>query len=206
MSTISILFLIGAGVMAYIAVQTLKQSEMKIASDFDSPGAASKRLDQEEADSFNKVMERVDHAFEEEKYHDAEAALETALGMRPDNEEVLGKMAYVLEKHGDFEAATAVYVRALEIHTHSAELFASYASMLKSQGKLEASKENYINAVQLQPKNPLIYYNFSNLLAELGEIEAAKEGYQHALDLDKNFKEAREALSALSMKKLDTPS
>lgn len=203
MSTISILFLIGAGVMAYIAVQTLKQSEMKIASDFDSPDATLKRAQEDESNSFNKVMDRVDHAFDEGRYHDAEAALETALGMRPDNEEVLGKMAYVLEKHGDLEAATAVYVRALEIHTQSAELFASYASLLKSEGKLDASKENYINAVQLEPKNPLIYYNFSNLLAELGEIDAAKEGYQRALDLDKNFKEAREALSALSMKKLE---
>ncbi len=204
MSLISILFLIGAAVMAYIAVQTLRQTDMKIASDVDNPINIANQQMQEDNNRFDKVMERVEHALDEGKLHDAEAALETALGMRPQSEEVLGKMAYVLEKQGDIQAAKTTYERALEIHKSSPELYAGYASILKSEGDIEGSKANYIEAVQLEPNNPLIYYNFSNLLAELGEIEAAKEGYQRALDLDADFKEAREALSALSMKKLES--
>lgn len=203
MSAISIIFLLGAAVMVYVAVQTLKQTQMKIASDIDSPENITQGLDEDESNRFEKVMDRVDHAFNEGKLHDAESALETALNMRPESEEVLGKMAFVLEKHGDIKAAIATYQRALEIHKNSPELYAAYASLLKNEGDLEASKANYINAVQLEPDSALIYYDFSNLLAELGEIDAAKEGYQHALDLDSDFKEAREALSALSMKKLE---
>jgi len=202
MSAMSIIFLLGAAVMVYMALQTLKQTNLKIASDVDHPDNMQRIAEQEDTLRFDKVMDRVDHAFAENKLHDAEAALETALGLRPDSEEVLGKMAFVLEKQGDIKAAKETYVRALEIHKSSPELYAAYASLLKSDNDLEASKENYIQAVQLEPNNPLIYYNFSNLLAELGEIEAAKEGYQRALDMDNDFKEAREALSALSMKKL----
>lgn len=204
MSAISIIFLLGAAVMAYIAVQTLKQTDMKIASDVDHPETIAQQMQEEDSARFEKVMNRVDHAFEEDRLHDAESALETAMSMRPENEEVLGKMAYVLEKQGDTKAAKVTYERALEIHEHSPELYAAYASLLKSEGDLEASKANYIKAVQLESSSALIYYNFSNLLAELDEIDAAKEGYQHALDLDPNFTEAREALSALSMKKLES--
>ena len=203
MSGMSIIFLLGAAVMVYVAVQTLKQTDMKIASDVDESERVAQADTLKEQESFDKVMDRVDHAFEENRLHDAEAALETALSMRPDNEEVLAKMAYVLQEQGDIKAATATYKRALEIHQNSPELFASYASLLKSEGKLDEAKEKYIKAVQLESASAVTYYNFSNLLAEMGEIDAAKEGYQHALDLDKDFKEAREALSALSMKKLE---
>ncbi len=204
MSALSLLFLIGAGVMVFVALQTLKQTNMKIASDIDSPDNVANNEAEEDDMAFNKVMDRVDHAFAEGKLHDAESALETALNMRPESEEVLGKMAYVLEKHGDIKASEAVYKRALEIHANSSALYASYASMLKSAGRLDEAKENYIQAVQLDGTYALTYYNFANLLAELGEIDAAKEGYQQALDLDANFKEAREALSSLSMKKLES--
>jgi Tfp pilus assembly protein PilF len=203
MSTLSILFLLGSAIMAYIAVQTLKQTDMKIASDVANPDNIAKQEILAEEMQFEKIMDRVDHAFSEERLHDAESALETALNLRPDSEEVLGKMAFVLELQGDIKAATAIYDRALEIHQNSPELYAAYGSLLKKDGQLELAKEKYINAVQMETANALIYYNFSNLLAELGEIDAAKEGYQHALELDSNFKEAREALSALSMKKLD---
>lgn len=202
MSTISILFLIGAAIMVYIAVQTLQQTQMKIASDVDSPESQLQQVQDDEDSSFNKVMERVEHAFAENRLHDAESALETALGMRPQSEEVLGKMAYILELQGDIKAASSVYDKALEIHQSSPSLYAAYGSMLKNDGQLDLAKEKYISAVQLEGADALIYYNFSNLLVELGELDAAKDGYQHALDLDSNFKEAREALSSLSMKKL----
>ncbi len=204
MSATALVFLIGAGIMVYIALQTLKNSDMKIASDESNPVNQLRQKMAEAAEALDKVIHRADSAMEEGKFHDAEAALETALRMAPESEMVLTRMAYVLEKQGDAKAALATYEQALKIHTQSAELYAGYASLLKQQGERQKAKENYIEAVQLTPENPLIYYNFANLLAELGETDAAKEGYQYALDIDPEFKEAREALSALSMRKLES--
>ena len=203
MSMMSIVFLLGAAIMVYIAIQTLQQNDMKIASDGENPENIRKEAIKMDNLAFEKVLTRVDNALGEAKYHDAEQALETALTMRPQDEEVLGKMAYVLEKQGDKAAAVSTYENALKIHANSAALHGAYATLLSNMDNLELAKEHFIESVQIED-NALTFYNFSNLLVKLGEIDAAKDGYNRTLELDPDFKEAREALSSLSMKKLDS--
>lgn len=183
--------------MVYVFVQTLQKNGMQIASDTNSEESQLNNDIKQIDDAFTKAMNRADAAFEEGKLHDAEAALESALRMEPENEAVLGKLAFILEQQGDDQAALGIYERALEIHKNAPSLYAGYASLLHKLGRADDAKANFIEAVQLEPNSAVIYYNFANLLLELGEKDAAKQGYEEALNNDKDFKEAKVALEKL---------
>jgi len=43
----------------------------------------------------------------------------------------------------------------------------------------------------------MTYFNYGNLLVDMNESEKAKEQYQKALELDSDFKEAKEELEKL---------
>ncbi|MDH5465589.1 MAG: tetratricopeptide repeat protein [Thiovulaceae bacterium] len=197
MSSFALLLLLAAGVLAFIFVKTLQKDGMKIASDPKNENNMLQAKNAEIEDAFTKTMRRADNAFEEGAYFDAESALETALRMQPENEIVLGKLAYVLEKQEDYKAAAAIYDKALETHKNSVSLLASYARMSYSQGDKDKAKELYIKAVGLEPYEPTIYYDFSNLLLEFGEKDAAKQGFERALELDRKFQPAIDALAKL---------
>ena len=197
MSSFALLLLLAAGVLAYIFIKTLQKDGMKIASD---PGHENNILQAQHAeieDTFAKTISRADRAFEEGAYFDAEAALETALRMQPENEEVLGKLAFVLEKQGDNKAATAIYEKALETHKNSVTLLGGFARLCETQGDKAKAKELYIQAVQLEPYDPTIYYDFANLLVDLGEKDAARQGYERSLEIDRKFQPALNALAKL---------
>ena len=197
MSSFALLLLLGAGVLAFIFVKTLQKDGMKIASDPGSENNILQAKNDEIDDTFTKTLQRADRAFEEGAYFDSEAALETALRMQPENEIVLGKLAFVLAKQEDYKAAAAVYDKALETHKSSVSLLASYAKMSHDQGDKDKAKELYIKAVGFEPYEPTIYYDFSNLLLEFGEKDAAKQGFERALEIDRKFQPAKDALAKL---------
>ena len=196
-SSFALLMFLIAGVMVFIFVKTLQTQEMKISSDITHPKQQAALAQREHAQAFSDAMQRADLAYEEGKLHDAEAALESALRLDPDNEVVLGKLAFILEQQGDMQAAQSIYERALEIHQHAPSLYGAYAALLHKLGKLDEAKEAFIKAIDLETDSAVIYYNFAQLLEELDEKQAAIQGYEEALRLDSQFEEAQARLDTL---------
>lgn len=197
MSGMGLLFLLGAGIMIFIFVQTLQKEGMQVKSDPNSEEHVAQAMQEAQEDSFAKIMERAQQAFDEERYYDAEAALETALRMEPSNEQVLGMLAFVLEAQGEYPASQAIYEKALKLHPNSSKLHGAYANLLVAMKEDEKAKAHFIEAVQLEGTTAVVYYNFAKLLEKLGEKEAAIQGYEEALKLDKDMQEAKEALDRL---------
>ena len=50
----------------------------------------------------------------------------------------------------------------------------------------------YKNAIDLDPDNELIYYNFGLTLGKVGMLEEAAEIFRIALEINPDFKDARE--------------
>lgn len=202
MSATALILLLVAGAIAFITVQTLQQNGMKVNSDPADEKNLIKKAMNDINHEFDNIMARVDKAFEENRLHDAESALENALKLQPHSEVALAKLAFVLEKQDDFDAAYGVYLKAIGLHSTSSSLQGAFASLLSKMGKYDDAKKAFMKAIELNPNNAYTYYNFSNMLVSLDEIEAAKQGYLKAIEIDKGFKEAQEALSKLSMEKL----
>jgi tetratricopeptide (TPR) repeat protein len=154
-------------------------------------------------DSFSPIdpealMEKADAAFKEEDYKRAAALLEEAHVKAPKNDEILGKLGFVLAKNGDLQAAIEVYKKALLIDGNDDMVHNAIASLYRRTSEFDKAKEHYEKALQIDDDYEVTYYNYANLLVQLGETEHAKELYEKALEVRDDFVEAREELEKLT--------
>jgi tetratricopeptide (TPR) repeat protein len=143
------------------------------------------------------LVEQADESYKTGDLFRAKRLLEDAERLRPNDPEVLNRLAYVLAKTGEKSAAVEKYEASLAIEnddvTHNA-----LASVLKSEGRLDEAEKHYEAALAIDDRYEVTYYNYANLLAERGDNVGAKQMYEKALSIKEDFAEAREALEKLS--------
>jgi tetratricopeptide (TPR) repeat protein len=197
------------GASAYFAykiyehVQTLKDPE-EHSNDRDSyQGSQDVNVVQERtADSFSTflpevLVERADEAYENDDLQKALALLHEADAKAPNNDEILFKIAYILQKSGDDEEALKYYKKALEIDKNNEFIHNSMASIFRSRGEFTSAKMHLKSSLDIDDSNPVTYYNYGNLLVDMQHNEEAVEMYERALELDPEFNEARDEIEKL---------
>ncbi|QDU94267.1 tetratricopeptide repeat protein [Lignipirellula cremea] len=111
-------------------------------------------------------------------------------------EEALANLASATAASGDTTGALAVYQEALASHPDSVSLHYSLA-MFYVQTDPRQAGPYFQRTVELQPKHLLAHYYYGELLAQQEQYPAAVEQLNKVLELNPDFKPARDKLAYL---------
>jgi len=166
------------------------------------PDDLNKTQDNSTAKSFSPfspeaLVEKADKAFEENEFERALALLNEADAKEPNNDEILFKIAYILQKTNDNNEALKYYKEALKVDKNNEFIHNAMASIYRSNGEFTSAKMHLKDSLAIDSTNPVTYYNYGNLLVDMQLQEEAIEMYKKAIELKEDFKEAKEELEKL---------
>jgi len=144
------------------------------------------------------LLEKADTAYSEGQSGEARLYLERAEKADPDNPEVLNKLAFILFKDHEYDAALQKYKRSLMLDPDDDLTHNAVAAVLRKTGRLDEAQEHYKSAVDIDDSYEETYYNYGQLLIEKGDREGAKMMFEKALELKPDYAEAQAALEALA--------
>ena len=181
----------------YEHVQTLQ--EPKNEQNNTNPHANN---EQKSADTFSPfspeaLVEKADIAFEEKEFERALALLNEANAKEPNNNEILFKIAYILQKSGDNNGALKYYKEALVLDKNNEFIHNSMSSIYRENGEFTSAKMHLKDSLEIDGENPITYYNYGNLLVDMEHNEEAIEMYKKAMEINPEFDEAKEELEKL---------
>jgi tetratricopeptide (TPR) repeat protein len=165
----------------YQHIQTLKDSQEESHESVDS----------------SELIEKADEAMQKGDLQKALAIYSEANSKEPKTIETLFKMGHTLSLQNRDDEALEYYKEALELDKQNTYIHQAIASIYR-KNKEYASARMHLNAsLGIDNKNPITYYNYGNLLVDMKLPNEAKDMYEKALELDPDFKEAKEELEKL---------
>jgi len=148
--------------------------------------------------SVEELVESADEAFQNGEDKTALAKLNEANLKEPGNAEILFKLGFISAKIGDSEKAIRYYKQSLDIDKNDEVIHNSLASVYRSEGEFASAKMHLNDSLSINDQNPITHYNYANLMMDMKNEDVARDMYAKALDLDPDFKEAREELDKLN--------
>jgi Tfp pilus assembly protein PilF len=142
-------------------------------------------------------IEEADRAYMDGDIDKARTLLEETVVRFPDLPEAMNKLAFILAKQGDTQAAEEQYRASLAIAPDDDVTHNALATVLVSMDKEDQAQEHYKQALDIDDNYEVTWFNYANLMQKMGQIEKAKEMYEKALQIDPNFEPAREELGKL---------
>jgi len=193
------------GASAYFAfkiyehIQTLQDPEPKNNNSYDVDEEDTEERTAEAFSTFSSesLVESADEAFENGDNQKALALLNEANAKTPNDDEILFKIAYILQQSGDFDEALKYYKEALEIDKNNEFIHNSMASIYRSRGEFTSAKLQLKASLDIDDQNPITYYNYGNLLVDMNNNEEAIIMYEKAIEINPDFDEAKEELEKL---------
>ncbi len=154
------------------------------------------------ADAFStfdssSLIEKGDEALESGDLQKALAIYSEANIKEPNSTETLFKMGYTLGLQDRDDEALEYYKEALKLDKDNSYVHQAMASIYRKNGEYASAKLHLNTLVELDGLNPITYYNYGNLYVDMKHIEEAKRMYLKALELNPDFKEAKEELEKL---------
>ena len=154
------------------------------------------------ADAFStfdssSLIEKGDEALEGGDLQKALAIYSEANIKEPNSTETLFKMGYTLGLQDRDDEALEYYKEALKLDKDNSYVHQAMASIYRKNGEYASAKLHLNSLVELDDSNPITYYNYGNLYVDMKHIEEAKRMYLKALELNPDFKEAKEELEKL---------
>lgn len=104
------------------------------------------------------------------------------------------KVAEVYMENGQFAEAEEIYVKAIRENPAQIEAFNRLGIALRRQGKWQEAENYYQLALKHYPANAAIYYNLGVLYLNRDEKKKASQYFWKAIELQPDFKEARDML------------
>lgn len=179
----------------YEHIQTLQEPEDT--NNYQASNDEEKTADTFSPFSSDELIEKADIAFEEGESQKALALLNEANAKDENNEEILFKIAYILQKSGDNTEALKYYKDALSLDKKNEMTHNAMASLFRANGEFTSAKIHLKASLDIDDTNPITYYNYGNLLVEIDSKEEAKEMYEKAIELNPDFEEAKVELEKL---------
>ena len=122
---------------------------------------------------------------------DAQAALETAARLLPNDPESHTNLGNVLRAKGRPEAAADRHRRAIELQPDYADAHNNLGSALRDLNRLDDAARSYRKAVSLKPDFAMAHNNLGLALQGLGRIHEAMASFRSALESKADFAEPR---------------
>jgi len=142
-------------------------------------------------------IEEADRAYMDGDIDRAQRLLEETVNRFPDLPEAMNKLAFVLAKQGDAQAAEEQYRASLAIAPNDDMTHNALATVLVSLDKEGEAEEHYKKALEIDDNYEVTWFNYANLMQKIGQTQKAREMYEKALQIDPDFEPAREELENL---------
>ncbi|MFC2172720.1 tetratricopeptide repeat protein [Acidobacteriota bacterium] len=107
-------------------------------------------------------------------------------------------LGLVMVYAGRWDEAETVLKRATEIMPGDADIFNNLGYVYDRRGKSESAEEAFRQAVQLAPQSLKFKLNLADLISNRGRHGEALRIYKEVLEQDKDSREARDAIAALT--------
>lgn len=183
----------------YKFVNTLKDDGPNLPSD---PGtghtSAQPRPARQSGSDATELVEKADTAYGDGNSGEARIYLERAEREDPNNPEILNKLAFILFKEREYDAALQKYKRSLMLDPDDDLTHNAVAAVLRKMGRLDEAQEHYKSAVDIDDSFEETYYNYGELLLEKDDREGARMMFEKALELKPDYSEAKAALERLT--------
>lgn len=204
----SVLQLLMLGASAFFAfkiyqhIQTLEDDQNIQREDY---GPSQDEKDEDYAKAMNtfspysaeELVQKADEAYENEDEQKALAFLSEANLKAPNNAEILFKLGFISAKVGDNTMAIRYYKESLDVDKDDEFVHNSLASVYRAEKEFASAKMHLNDSLSIDDTNALTYYNYGNLMIDMGNEDVAREMYAKAIELDPEFKEAKEELEKL---------
>lgn len=184
----------------YEHIQTLKDPEDDEFEPQDDINQEVKSINAFSPFSADELIDKADTAYEQEDFTKALAFLHEANEKAPHDGEILFKIGFILQKSGDNQEALKYYKEALEVDKNNEFIHNSMASIYRANKEFTSAKMHLNHSLDIDDTNPVTYYNYGNLFVDMEHIEEAKKMYEKAIELNPDFKEAKEELERLEPK------
>jgi tetratricopeptide (TPR) repeat protein len=181
----------------YEHIQTLQEPQER---DVQPEQTQSKSVEAFSPFTAKDLVQKADEAYENSDKEKALAFLNEANVKEPSNEDILYKIAFILQQRGDDEEALKYYKDTLYLNENNEFVHNSMASIYKKRGEFVSAKMHLQSSLAIDDKNPITYYNYGNLLVQMQKEEEAVEMYSKALDINPEFNEAKEEIEKIKGK------
>jgi tetratricopeptide (TPR) repeat protein len=145
--------------------------------------------------------ELISSLVQEGRLDEAQAQLEKALQIQPDDAEAHSNLGNVLHKKGKRDEAIAHYQKALQIQPSFAKAHHNLANVLLEQGRVDDAIAHYQKALALQPDFLAARNNLGLVFLELGRLDEAQAQFKETLDLRPDFAPAQRNLGSVLLQK-----
>ncbi|QOP44275.1 tetratricopeptide repeat protein [Sulfurimonas sediminis] len=177
----------------YEHIQTLKDPQDKQHTGAD---------DERSAEAFSpfdasSLVEKADEEMQKGDLQKALAIYSEANIKEPKNPETLFKMGYTLAQQNRDDEAMEYYKEALELDPNNTYIHQAMASLYRKAGEYASARNHLNKSLEIDATNPITYYNYGNLLVDMKHFDEAKGMYEKAIQLDPEFKEAKEELKKI---------
>jgi Flp pilus assembly protein TadD len=139
------------------------------------------------------------------RWREAEASLQKAVAMSPDDANVLNALGLIAWQHdGHLDQAAAYFSKALSVHTEADDFNASLHSNLGAvygeQGRFSDALAQFEIALQIAPGDPEYLTNLATAFAALGRTNDARRALQAALSAAPDYSPAHILLEQIGAK------
>jgi len=145
----------------------------------------------------SSLIEKGDEALESNDLQKALAIYSEANIKDPNSEEILFKMGYTLGLQNRDEEALEYYKEVLELDKNNTYAHQAMASIYRKNREFASAKLHLNALLDIDDSNPITYYNYGNLSVDMEHLDEAKAMYHKAIELNPDFKEAKEELEKL---------
>ena len=135
------------------------------------------------------------------------AEFEFGKALKMDEESVMSNygIGKVYLETGRVEEAKKVFNKLSKIEAlfekENKHIFNDFGIDLRKQNMFDEAVENYKKAISIDQSDEILYYNLGRACKEKGDFDAASEYVQKAIDINPDFKEAKDYLPFLISRK-----
>ncbi|CAD8102037.1 unnamed protein product [Paramecium primaurelia] len=119
-----------------------------------------------------------------QQFFSAKNNFDSALQLKPKNEDLMLKIANAYRDNSNFQPATNMYDRLIKMKPKNPIFYAEKAELLNKQGNYKDAKLLYDQAISLQDDNAQFYIQRAKIRTQVQEFDEAISDYQQAIKIN----------------------
>lgn len=122
-----------------------------------------------------------------------------AMGKSEEAQNCLNRAAEIYLNREKEEEAEGVLNEILQENPDTINVYNTLGVLYRKKGDYPGALRQYERALKIHPDEPYIHYNIGRIHVDMKDLNRARSSFQKALELDPEFREAREVLEAMEL-------